>query len=90
MICYNFVKSSSCKFEKQSTMIFVSFIPFFVFCFWSLLVTKLRKYEDITESLFTFCKARWAGRKKNQKENHTTKVTKILKTKRLIWNERNI
>ena len=34
------------------------------------------------ESLFTFCKARWARRKKNRKENHATKVTKIPKTKR--------
>ena len=31
--------------------------------------------------MFTFCKARWARRKK-LKENHTTKVTKIPKTKR--------
>ena len=26
----------------------VSFIPFLVFGFWSLLATKLRKYENIT------------------------------------------
>ena len=26
----------------------VSFIPFFVFGFWSLLATKLRKYKNIT------------------------------------------
>ena len=31
--------------------------------------------------MFTFCKARWARRKK-RKENHATKVTKIPKTKR--------
>ena len=31
--------------------------------------------------MFTFCKARWAKRKK-QKENQSTKVTKIPKTKR--------
>ena len=46
--------------------------------FWSLLVKKLQKYENITQSLFTFCKARWA-RQKKWKENHTTKVTKIPK-----------
>ena len=58
----------------------VSFIPFFVFGFWSLLVTKLRKYKYFTKSLFTFCKARRARRKKTQ-ENQATKVTKIPKTK---------
>ena len=34
------------------------------------------------KSLFTFCKARWARRKKNRKKNPATKVTKIQKTKR--------
>ena len=56
----------------------VSFIPFFVFVFWSLLATKLRQYENIMQSLFTFCKARWAI----CKETHATKVTQIQKTKR--------
>ena len=31
--------------------------------------------------MFTFCKARGAKRKKILKENHTTKVTKISKTR---------
>ena len=62
------------------------FIPFLVFGFWSLLVTKLRKYKNITQSFFAFCKARWA-RWKKRKEYHATKVTKNQKTK--IWNERN-
>ena len=30
----------------------VSFIPFFVFGFWSLLATKLQKYENITYSVY--------------------------------------
>ena len=54
----------------------VLFIPFFIFGFWSLLATKLQKYKNITLSLYTFCKARWARRKKG-KENHVTKMTKI-------------
>jgi hypothetical protein len=59
----------------------VSFIPFFVFGFWSLLAKQLQKYANIT-SLFTYCKARWTRKKEKQKENHATKVTKISKTKR--------
>ena len=43
--------------------------------------TKLSKYENIMQSLFTFCTARWA-RQKKRKENHATKVTKIPKTKK--------
>ena len=39
--------------------------------------------------MFTFWKARWARRNKKRKENHTTKVTKIPKTKTKIWDERN-
>ena len=55
----------------------VLFIPFFVCGFWSLLAIKLWKYNNITKSLFAFCKARWARQKKKWKENHATKVTKI-------------
>ena len=47
--------------------IFVLFIPFFVF--WSLLATKLREYKNITESLFTFCKARCATQKKTERKS---------------------
>ena len=60
----------------------VSFIPYFVLVFghfwqWS--------YENITKSLFTFCKARCAS-----KENHVKwpKYRKTQQTK--IWDERNI
>ena len=49
--------------------------------FWSLLASKTTN-KNITQSLFTFCKARWARRGKKWKENHATKVTKIPKTKR--------
>ena len=48
LIIYNFFPVS-----------FVTFILFFVFSFWSLLSTKLRKYKTITQSLLKFCKARW-------------------------------
>ena len=42
----------------------VSFIPFFVFGhFWR------RSYENIRQSLFTFCKARWARRKKMERKS---------------------
>ena len=64
-------------------MINVSFIPFFVFGFWSLLATKLRKYENITnitQSLFTFCKTEKTGKKITQ-----LKWPKHQKPK--IWDE---
>ena len=54
----------------------VLFIPFFVFCFWSLLVTKLQKYYVI------FIYILHGQDRKKGKENHATKVTKIPKTKR--------
>ena len=38
-----------------------------IFRFQSLLATKLQKYENITQSLFIFCKARWARREKKMK-----------------------
>ena len=60
----------------------VSFIPFFMFGFWLLLATKLQKCKILRElGLLTFCKERWARKKKNEKKNHTIKVTKIPKTK---------
>ena len=37
---------SICKQNKHES--YGSFIPFFVFGFWSLLATKLQKYENIT------------------------------------------
>ena len=58
-----------------------------IFRSWLLLATKLRKYGNITYSLFTFCIARGAGWKKKRKENYTMKVTKTkIQTK--IWVER--
>ena len=47
----------------------VLFIPFFVFGFWSLLATKLQKCENITKSLFTFCKAQWVRWKKTERKS---------------------
>ena len=55
---------------------YVSFIPFFVFGFWSLLATKIRKYI-----LHNLCLhfARQDGQDgKKQKENHATKVLAIF------------
>ena len=57
----------------------VSFIPFFVFGFWSLLATKLRKYYVIFVYIL---QGKMGKMEKNQKENYATKVTKIPKTKR--------
>ena len=67
----------------------VSFISFFVSGFWSLLAIKLRKYKNITQSLFTFCKARWARWKKTERKsrNCNDQNTKNQKTK--IWDEQN-
>ena len=55
---------------------YVSFIPYFVFGFWSLLVTKSKiwKYFVIFVSILQ-------GRQK-RKENHTTVMTKIPKTQK--------
>ena len=57
----------------------VSFIPFLVLGFWSLLVTKLRKYYIIFVYIL---QGKMGKTEKNRNENHTTKVTKIPKTKR--------
>ena len=63
----------------ESDVIYVSFIPFFVFGYWSLLATKLRKYYVI----FVYILQGKIGKtEKNWKENHATKVNKIPKTKR--------
>ena len=58
----------------------VSFIPFFVFGFWSLLAKQLQKYANIT-SLFTYCKARWTRKKKNRKKITQLKWPKYQKPK---------
>ena len=46
-------------------------IIFFIFGYCSLLATNLQEYENIAESLFTFCKARWARQKKNLSDQNT-------------------
>ena len=61
---------------------FVSFIPNFVFGFWSLLVTKIRKYEKILHNLCLHFARQEGQDGKNRKENHASKVTLIPKTKR--------
>ena len=58
---------------------YVSFIPFFVFGFWSLLATKLQKCYVIFVYIL---QGKMDKTEKNRKENHTTKETKIPKTKR--------
>ena len=63
-------------------MIFVSFIPFFVFGFWSLLATKLGRYKIYYAIFVYILQGKMGKTEKNQKENHTTKVSKIPKTKR--------
>jgi hypothetical protein len=55
----------------------VSFIPFFVYGFWSLLATKLRKYSIIFVYIL---QGKMCKMEKTRKENHATKVTKIPKT----------
>ena len=67
------------KFYWLSTLPIVSFIPFLVFGFWSLLATKLRKYYVIFVYIL---QGKMGKTEKNRKENHKTKVTKIPKTKR--------
>ena len=57
----------------------VSFIPFLVFGFWSLLETKWRKYYVIFVYIL---QGKMGKTQKKQKENHATKVIKIPKTKR--------
>ena len=76
--CHTYVSVHSAE-KCLKIILYVSFIPFFVFGYWSLLTTKLRK------KLHHLCLhfARQDGQDgKNRKENHATKVTKIPKTKR--------
>ena len=64
----------------------VSFIPFFVFGICLLLVTKLRKYENI---IFVYILQGKMGKTgKNRKKIMQLKWPKYQKTK--IWDERNI
>jgi hypothetical protein len=50
-----------------------------IFRFWSLLVTKLRKYYVI---IVYILQGKMGKMRKNRKENHATKVTKIPKNQR--------
>ena len=61
---------------KSST--YVSFIPFFVFGFGNK-VTKIQKHFAIFVYIL---QEKMANPEKKRKENHATKVAKILKTKR--------
>ena len=56
-------------FHNGAQNFYVSFIQFFVFDFWSLLATKLQKYKNIAQYLFTICKARWARQKKVKRKS---------------------
>jgi hypothetical protein len=56
----------------------VLFIPFFVFCFWSLLATKLQKYFIIFVYIL---QGKMDKTGKNWRENLATKVTKYQKPK---------
>ena len=59
----------------------VSFIPFFIFGFWSLLATNIQNYKNISNLCLHFAK-QGGEDGKTRKENHAAKVTKIPKTKR--------
>ena len=52
-----------------------------IFGFWSLLASKLLKYEILRNICLHFARQDGQDGKKKRKENHTTKVTKIPKTK---------
>ena len=66
---------------SNSMVLVVSRLGFRSLLFCSSRFSCLVFVHLVTQSLFTFCKARWAIWKK-RKENHKTKVTKIPKTKR--------
>ena len=62
---------------------YVLFIPFFVFGFWSPLAMKLQNYENTYYVTFVYILQGKMGKtEKKKKENHVTKLTKISKTKR--------
>ena len=52
-----------------------------IFCVWSLLATKLQKYEILRNLCLHFERQDGQDGKKTRKENHAFKVTKIPKTK---------
>ena len=71
------------------TTAFVKCFDHPIFCFWFLVtfgaeVTKIRKYYVIFVYIL---QGRMAKAEKSRKENHTTKVTKISKTKKYGMNE---
>ena len=73
-----------CKREKKrvsnygaKAMSYVSFIPFYILVFWSLLAGKLKNMK----LLHNLCLQDGQDEKKKQKKNHATKVTKIPKPK---------
>ena len=84
------IQNSAVSHKSLQFISNVSFIPYFVFCFSSLLALELRKYKNITYSLFTFCKARWAWWKKTERKsrNWSDQNTQNQTTK--IWDEQNM
>ena len=68
-----------CSVHHEKLIDIKVFMPFFVFCFLSLLATRLRKY---CVSFVYNLQGKMGKTEKNQKENRATKVTKIPKSKR--------
>ena len=66
--------------KKSRPKLNISFIPFFVFDFWSLQATKLQKYYVI---FVQFLQGKMGKMEKNWKENHATEVTEIPKDKNM-------
>ena len=68
------------KASHFATYTIVSFIPFFIFGFWSFL--QIHKNTKILCNLCLYFARQDGQDEKKRKENHATKVTKIPKTKR--------
>ena len=81
------IQNSAVSHKSLQFISNVSFIPYFVFCFSSLLALELRKYKNITYSLFTFCKARWAWWKKTERKSRNWSDQNIKNQLTKIWDE---
>ena len=74
----NFILEMARTISKNWNCFIICFVhP--IFCFWSLLATKLQKYCVIFVYIL---QGKRGKKKKNPEENHETKVTKMPKTKR--------
>ena len=82
------IQNSAVSHKSLQFISNVSFIPYFVFCFSSLLALELRKYKNITYSLFTFCKARWAWWKKTERKSRNWSDQNTQNQTSKIWDER--